>query len=147
MRRPWARKLKPEERECVAFYDWVKLQRAFGQPLSNFVMHIPNERASKLTRLILNAMGVEKGVWDYLVAIPIPHGSAATGFECPGLWIEMKLAGKSGLTTSQIRFGDEMRAQGWQTAVARDAREASRYVETYLQRLVHRRQVHLRSHL
>ena len=126
--RPWWRRLKPEERECVTFFDWCRLQRYGTHPLSDYVMHIPNERAGKITRLILAAMGVQSGVWDYLVAVP-----TATS---PGLWIEMKLKGETAVTRNQVEFGERMTRLGWSCGVARDSYEAASLVALHMDGLV-----------
>jgi len=84
--------LKPEEKLCVEIAD--KLRALTGQgKLRGVWFHVPNEgKRNKLTAIILKAMGMISGTWDFPLMGPWGNGV-----------IEIKV-GTNGLTDNQKYF-------------------------------------------
>lgn len=98
-----------ETKHCIALMEWARLQAPILRELY-LLVHIPNEgRRTKAEAGIAKAMGLKKGVWDYV--LPVVRGRV------PGLWIEMKKPGAS-LTPEQRWWGVQMAREGFSTYVA-----------------------------
>lgn len=128
-------KVPTEEEECTWLFTWSKLTRWNGEPIANVLVHVPNGAylgADPKTRSItmgkLKAMGLQPGVFDYLVPVPIMKGHTI----CPGLWLEMKRTKGGTVSTEQEQFRDRMQALGWDCVIAKGWIEASRIIESYL---------------
>jgi len=109
----------------MAVMHWASVQRWINQPLSDFLIHIPNggkRNAREAARL--KAMGVQAGVSDLLLAVPNRHAA--------GLWIELK-AGKNKPTASQLAWLSRMRAAGYSAVVCRTLDEVIETVQGHLE--------------
>ena len=91
-----SRRKREEEDNCIAFADWCRWN-AHMIPALRQLIHIPNggERPSFTNQdgervspegARLKRMGVQAGVYDYLLAVP----SFIEGVPKCGLWIEFK---------------------------------------------------------
>jgi hypothetical protein len=125
-----------EEEECTWLYEWAQLQRWRGKPIAQVLIHIPNgsfrgydRKGAAITAGKLKAQGMQPGVYDYLVPVPI----VSTGLIIPGLWLEMKRLRGGGPSTEQNEFRDRMLCFGWRCEVARGWVAASKVIEQYLQ--------------
>jgi len=106
--------LKPEELECKALVQWS--QTCGISRVRDCLIHVPNERPSKVQRMILAAMGVRTGVSDFFLATAVGRYH--------GLWIEMKTPQRPRLTPMQrtwlLRMASEhyaaCKAVGWVAA-------------------------------
>ena len=129
-------KVPTEEEECTWLFEWAKLTRWNGQPIANVLVHVPNGAylgADPKTRAItmgkLKAMGVQPGVFDYLIPVPRMQGSTV----CPGLWLEMKRTKRGEVSIEQEQFQGRMESLGWRCAIAKGWIEASRIIVDYPQ--------------
>jgi hypothetical protein len=114
---------------------WARMQVCVHRELS-LLVHITNEgKRSPAAAGIAKAMGLTKGVWDYLLPVmrlvryPTPISRAAR--PVGGLWIEMKKP-KGKLTDEQKWWGDEMVKQGYATVVCYDWPQARAAILSYL---------------
>lgn len=121
-----------EEEECENLFQWAQAMRWRGRPISEYLIHIPNGAylgADAKTRAItmgkLKAMGVQPGVYDYIVPVPILP-------VCPGLWLEMKRTKGGEVSDDQKAFKRRMVVMGWRCEVAKGWVEASRIIEEHL---------------
>jgi VRR-NUC domain len=108
-----------EEAIQKALVQWVNL----NPYLARFVLHVPNEgQRSKSYGRKLKDLGMRKGAWDLLVTM--------ARHDYIGAWIELKSQfGK--LTPEQVIFGQDMREQGYFTAVCHSIDEAIHMLEWY----------------
>ena len=120
-----------EEEECVNLVEWSKIKRWGERPIAEVLIHVPNGAylgADAKTRAItmgkLIAMGVQPGVFDYLIPVPI--------LRWPGLWLEMKRTRGGVVSDEQKAFRRRMTALGWRCEIAKGWVEASRIIEEYL---------------
>jgi len=112
-----------EDDQCRFLTQW-RCANERRIPELHYLYHIPNGgKRSAMTGAILKAMGVRKGVWDYILF-------ARRGIN-PGLILEMK-HGKNKLTPEQEDFGMYMLEQGWCTAVCYIWTEAASTISAYL---------------
>lgn len=125
-----------EEEECVNLFQWAQTMRWRGRPISEYLVHIPNGAylgADAKTRAItmgkLKAMGVQPGVFDYIVPVPLLPG-------CPGLWLEMKRTKRGEVSDDQKAFRRRMAAMGWRCEIAKGWVAASRIIEEHLKAYV-----------
>jgi hypothetical protein len=121
----------PEEDECVFLFQWAQAKRWNGHPISDYLIHVPNGAylgADPKTRAItmgkLKAMGLQPGVYDYLVPVPL--------LNCPGLWVEMKRTKLGKISEDQKNFKIRMIEFGWRCEIAKGWVEASRIIEEHL---------------
>lgn len=134
-KRTVAAKVPTEEEECTWLFQWAQLTRWNGHPISDVLVHVPNGAylgADPKTRGItmgkLKAMGLQPGVFDYLVPVPRMKGRALV----PGLWLEMKRTQGGTVSAEQKEFRDRMEALGWDCGIAKGWVEASQIIENYL---------------
>jgi hypothetical protein len=120
-----------EEEECVNLIEWAKVMHWRNRPIAEVLIHVPNGAylgANAKTRAItmgkLIAMGVQPGVFDYLIPVPTPTR--------PGLWLEMKRTRGGTVSEDQKAFKRRMLALGWRCEVAKGWVEASRIIEEHL---------------
>lgn len=113
-----------ESEEQQALFQWAALLQARFPELA-LLYHIPNggERAAA-TAARLKAEGVKAGVPD--VCLPVARG------EYHGLYVEMK-AGKNKPTPQQVWWLDQLKKQGYLTAVAYNFNEAAEVITKYLE--------------
>lgn len=115
----WRWKVTPEERECIEFYDRVRVAILEGR-LHCVAFHVPNEgKRHKITGCIQKAMGMISGVADYCF---LAHGSSGV--------IEMKIKPNKP-TDNQQTFLGWCDAQGVQNAVCYSADEAEETLKTW----------------
>jgi hypothetical protein len=127
-----------EEDECVNLYQWAQAKRWQGRPVSEYLIHVPNGAylgADAKTRAItmgkLKAMGVQPGVFDYIVPVPISADGPDKN-DCPGLWLEMKRTQGGIVSHDQKAFKRRMVVLGWRCEVAKGWAMASRIIEEHL---------------
>lgn len=120
-----------EEEECVNLIEWAKAVRWRGRPIAEVLIHVPNGAylgADAKTRAItmgkLIAMGVQPGVFDYLIPVPAAP--------CTGLWLEMKRTKGGTVSDEQKAFRRRMSVFGWRCEIAKGWVEASRIIEEHL---------------
>lgn len=128
-------KVPTEEQECTWLFEWAKLTQWNGEPISKVLVHVPNGAylgADPKTRAItmgkLKAMGLQPGVFDYLIPVPVLKGSTV----CPGLWLEMKRQLGGVVSADQKEFRVRMVRLGWHCAIAQGWPQAARIIEDYL---------------
>ena len=135
-----ARKAKPaalpvplEEEEGKALFQWAQAQRWHGRPIAKILIHIPNgsfrgydRRGAAITAGKLKAQGMQPGVSDYLVPVPIWTK------QCAGLWIELKRLKGGSVSTEQTDFHTDMLALGYRCEVARGWEAASKIILEHL---------------
>jgi hypothetical protein len=110
-------KLGDECLEQIKVYEFVK--QCTDLPF----LHIANERSCSIQQgMILKRMGVRAGVSD----IFIPRANKTLH----GLWIELKF-GKNKLSSSQLKFINEMIAEGYGAFVAYGAEEAILVIKSF----------------
>lgn len=122
----------PEEDECVNLFQWAQTLRWRGRPIGEYVIHVPNgaylgadARTRAITMGKLKAMGVQPGVYDYIVPVPL--------LACPGLWLEMKRTKGGVVSDDQKAFKRRMVELGWRCEVAKGWVEASHIIEEHLE--------------
>ena len=131
-----ASKIKhPEEAICKDFMRLVESYTA-AHPELRWLMHIPNGgRRTKAEAGILKAMGVRRGVADYLLPSAqfcvTMAPTSGIGRHYHGLWIEMKAPGGK-LTDEQLQFQMDMLNAGYAHAVHSDPLTAMSDVLRYL---------------
>lgn len=102
------RPIQHERELAIALAEWLRLMRSLGR-LRALVFHVGNERSSRQESILAWRMGVEAGVPDLIVCMPGGQGGA----------IELKRPdGKGQLSKEQRQWRDELRAMGWQWAMA-----------------------------
>lgn len=90
--------------------------------------HFANERrCSWKEGRMLKRMGVKKGVYDFLLAIPL-NGKA-------GLWIELKV-GKYKPTKEQLEFGERKRQRGYDAVVVWGSEAVREVIKGYLKNYI-----------
>jgi hypothetical protein len=103
-----------EEQIHRACADWVFAQEAV-YPILRWLMHVPNGGLrSRGEAGKLRAMGVRKGVSDWILPFASPSGRYA------GLGIEVK-SHRGTLSDEQQEFLDDSAEAGWLTAVVRSS--------------------------
>lgn len=117
------RKWGPEAQECGAYCTWFEYAYPTFWPE---LVHIPNERKSKLEAIALKAMGVRAGVADYFLAVPVG------GFV--GMWLEFKARGCtwSDVTADQRKWLTLMTARGYFATVGYGVDHAIALTQTYI---------------
>jgi len=121
----------PEEDECMNLFQWAQVKRWRGRPISDYLIHIPNgaylgadARTRAITMGKLKAMGVQPGVFDYLIPVPL--------LSCPGLWVEMKRTKRGEVSEDQRVFKIRMVELGWRCEIAKGWVAASTIIDEYL---------------
>jgi hypothetical protein len=105
--------------------DWVFAQEA-RYPILQWLMHVPNGgRRSRGEAGKLRAMGVRKGVSDWILPFPSPSGRYS------GLAIELK-SHRGTVSDEQQDFLDDAEAAGWLTAIVRSSDEFEKVVMTWI---------------
>lgn len=110
-------------KHCMALAKWASMQRGAVYPLHALV-YIPNDgKRTPVSGRILKAMGMTKGVWDYLLAAPSRRvlwstDEAGVHVGAHGLWIEMKSEDDE-LSKEQELWGRIVRKQRYATVVCR----------------------------
>lgn len=124
-----------EGEECAWLFKWAQVTRWNGEPISKVLVHIPNGAylgADPKTRAItmgkLKAMGLQPGVFDYLVPVPI----VKSGRVVAGLWLEMKRTQGGTVSADQVEFRERMLALGWRCEIAKGWIAASKIIEEHL---------------
>ena len=111
--------MKPEQVEMIIIFDWIRKQK-----LHKIAFHIANERkTTPQGGALLRRMGVLAGVSDIFLA------RARNGFH--GLFLEIKVEGGK-LSQNQIDFLKEMDAEGYDTDVCWNHKEAIKRISEYL---------------
>lgn len=126
-----------EFEECCWLWQWAKLQRWQGKPISEVLIMVPNgaylgadrESAAVVLRKMKEA-GFTPGVYDYIV--PVPYFDRKQGGMVPGLWLEMKRTKGSKTSPDQIAFRDRMRRFGWTCLLGLGWVQASKIIEEHL---------------
>ncbi|CAN7774558.1 VRR-NUC domain-containing protein [Variovorax sp. LjRoot290] len=96
--------------------DWVFAHEG-RYPVLRWLMHVPNGGLRKRGEAgKLRAMGVRKGVSDWILPFPSPTG------RYPGLAIEVK-SHRGTVSDEQQEFLDDSAEAGWLTAVVRSSEE------------------------
>lgn len=86
--------------------------------------HFANERrCTPQEGRMLKRMGVKRGVYDFLLAIPL-NGKA-------GLWIELKV-GNTKPTKEQVEFGERKKKRGYEAVVVWGSQAAREAIKNYL---------------
>ena len=97
--------LQPEQAEHINVVNWFNYQ--FPELQKDF-HHFANERKCSIQQgRTLKRMGVQKGVLDFFLALPL-NGRA-------GFWIELKV-GKNKPTKEQIEFAERKIERGYDAA-------------------------------
>ena len=116
--------------ECVTFMAWAERVRFRGDPLSNRIVHIPNERdrhrSAKQAGIHIARMkkiGVAKGFPDYLVLAAFPT--------CAGLFLEAKRERGSKTSPEQYAWRDQLIAWGYEAVICKGAVELIRETDRY----------------
>jgi hypothetical protein len=129
-------KIPLEEEECRWLYDWALITRWQGRPIAEVLIHIPNgsfrgydREGAAITAGKLKAQGMQPGVYDYLVPVPV----VSRGTWVPGLWLEMKRVRGGRSSRQQTSFRDRMLRLGWRCEVARGWVAATPIIENHLQ--------------
>lgn len=124
-----------EEQEAKWLFTWSQTQRWRGEPLSNYLIAIPNgaylgkdPKTRAITMGILKATGVQPGVYDYIVPVP----TITNGIIWPGLWLELKRTKDGRESREQKDFAKRMGLLGWRCQVAKGWVDASQKIQTYL---------------
>lgn len=106
------------------FTEW-----AATQWWDRYYFHVPNERKGKLEAQILNGQGVKSGVPDILILCPAGRWH--------GLAIELKRTqGHPKPSPTQAAWLEQLKAQGYYTAVAWGWDEARQHVNDYFLELM-----------
>lgn len=115
-----------EQSQLIAIY------RATYPQYAKLLIHIPNggSRANAFEGWRLKQQGVQAGVSDLLLALPVPP--------CPGLWIEFKAAppNSAPVTQDQLDWLALMRSNGYEGEVCRGVHEAIGLIRQYLSGVV-----------
>lgn len=130
-----------EEEECAWLFQWAQLTHWHGEPIADVLVHVPNGAylgADPKTRGItmgkLKAMGLQPGVFDYLIPVlSLAPQKAFYTKPCPGLWLEMKRTKGGTVSDEQKSFRARMEALGWRCEIAKGWIEASKLIAAYLQ--------------
>lgn len=105
--------------------DWVFAHEGI-YPFLRWLMHVPNGGLrSRGEAGKMRAMGVRKGVVDWILPFPSPTGRYA------GLAIEVK-SHEGTVSAEQQEFLDDSQAAGWLTAVVRSSEEFEQVVEQWI---------------
>lgn len=116
-------KCSPESREQITLFEWAALNLG-KYPELELLYHIPNGgKRAKTTAIRLKLEGVKSGVPD--LKLPVPRGIYN------GLYIELK-AGKNKPTKNQEEWLDNLKKQGYFTAVCYGWESASEVLLKYL---------------
>jgi hypothetical protein len=105
-----AKKINPkalanENQECRTWLDWSKLVSYRGEPLSERIVKIPNERGKAGASIaILIGLGMRPGFQDYLVMAP---SVGRSGRLYGGLLLEMKTADGGRVDSDQVKWRDK----------------------------------------
>jgi hypothetical protein len=124
-RNPLASGHPSEEDIHLACADWVFAHESL-YPILHWLIHVPNGgRRSRGEAGKLRAMGVRKGVSDWILPFPSPNGRFA------GLAVELK-SHSGTVSEEQQHFLDDAEAAGWLTAVVRSSDEFEKVVMTWI---------------
>ncbi|WP_272947442.1 VRR-NUC domain-containing protein [Variovorax sp. JS1663] len=105
--------------------DWVFAHEGI-YPFLRWLMHVPNGGLrSRGEAGRMRAMGVRKGVVDWILPFPSPTGRYT------GLAIEVK-SNRGTVSDEQQDFLDDAAAAGWLTAVVRSSDEFVKAVEQWI---------------
>ena len=128
-------KVATEFEECCWLTEWAKATRWRGRPIAEVLIHVPNggffgvdRTAAAVIGQKLKQQGLQPGVFDYIVPVPIWSGA------CPGLWLEMKRTKGGVVSEEQEAFRKRMQDFGWRCDVARGWVDASKIILEYLGR-------------
>src|ERR1700724_2165931 len=109
-------KVPTEEDECTWLYKWAFLASWHGAPIADVLIHVPNgaylgedPKTRAITMGKLKAMGLQPGVFDYIVPVPRLRGPVVV----PGLWLEMKRTKGGTVSADQKDFSKRMLVFGW----------------------------------
>ena len=112
-------KLGPEDIQSIIFYDWIRFKK-----LDHITHHVANERKTHAASGdILKRKGVKAGVLDYFIM------RASKGYH--GLIIELKIKPNKP-SEFQLKYIDDMNAEGYYALVCWSAEEAKQVVCDYL---------------
>lgn len=127
------KKLPLEDDECILFTRWLRN----NHPEIKFT-HIPNESRSSSKNAVIRAkklrdMGVERGVWDYELFIPVYDVDGEIG-DYQQLKIEMKRqrGGGSVVSPEQLEWAKVYDTAGIPHRVCYGAQEAIVFVTEYI---------------
>ena len=103
-----------EHEECKWLTEWAHLHSWHGLRISRVLIHVPNgafhggnKAIARMTGGKLRAQGLQSGVFDYIVPVPIRRDSV------PGLWMEMKRTRGGVVSEDQQTFMALMQRLGW----------------------------------
>ena len=112
-----------EDAQQAAIFEWAELQKR-RYPELELLYHVPNGgKRDARTAAILKRCGVKSGVPDLVLP------AARCGYH--GLYIELK-AGKNRTSKNQDMWLENLRKQGYFTAVAYGFEEATSLILRYL---------------
>ena len=117
----------PEHDEQVALVNWARFARINGEPVADYMPHIPNGgKRNRFEAYRLKQAGVIPGVSDLFLAYPIaPYH---------GMWIEMKARDNGRMSDEQRDWLERMKAVGYHAVCCRGFDEARVAIERYLGR-------------
>lgn len=120
---------EPEEDvEQMCLFRWAKASEG-KWPELKLMFHIPNGgKRSKAEAKRFKEMGVKAGVSD--VFLPVARDG------CHGLWIEMKRLRTGRPTEDQIKWIENMIAQGYAATVCHGWEQARKVIERYMGGLI-----------
>lgn len=114
---------QPKEEDIQGVF--IQYAKIYLRENADLVFSIPNEAKRSFAVVAhMKKLGLTKGVPDVMVAIP------RGGFH--GLFIEFKSA-KGRVRPEQTAFHEKLRSQGYCVEVCRDATEAIKLFQDYLQ--------------
>jgi hypothetical protein len=112
---------------------WATVTRFNGGKLSDVLVHVPNgafhgadRKAGAVVALKLRKKGLQAGVFDYLLTVPLWHQ------HCPGLWLEMKRTRGGVVSQEQEKFRVRMLELGWRCEIAKGWVVAQDLISDYL---------------
>lgn len=118
-------KIPSETQEQIWLMKWSKQPSIRSQfPDLKYLFHVPNERSDKAQSIILEQMGVKRGVPD--LVLPVAKG------KYHGLFIEMKRTKDSVVSDDQRWWIEQMGKTGHAAKVCHGWREASEVLMWYL---------------
>lgn len=116
---------RSELTEQIKLFNWAESVKDFVPELK-LMYHVPNEgKRQQGTGAILKAAGLKKGVPD--IVLPVAR------WQYHGLYIELKF-GDNKPTKEQRAYMEQLRAEGYQTAVAYGFEQAREIIRHYLRR-------------
>jgi len=113
-------RLRPEEQLQAAMNEWLGWNR---NRIRAIVWHTPNQRSSRVQRLVLSLMGVKAGISDFVV-VPDRDVTDPRTRHPPTVFIEVKCRETKGrLSPEQQNFRGEALKHGHAYEVARSLEE------------------------